>query len=101
VIKGFSSSLLQKTFDSPVQSPECHEEWWQLFCDPHPLVAIAAPRGHAKTTALSHTYTLAAVLFREREYVLIVSDTIAQAVQFLADIKKELAENEQLRSSED
>jgi predicted phage terminase large subunit-like protein len=61
-------------------------------------VAIAAPRGHAKTTALSHTYTLASVLFREREYVLIVSDTIAQAVQFLADIKKELAENEQLRS---
>lgn len=98
VIQGFSSSLLQKTFDSPVQSPACHYEWWSLFCDPHPLVAIAAPRGHAKTTALSHTYTLAAVLFREREYVLIVSDTIAQAVQFLGDIKKELLENDQLRS---
>jgi predicted phage terminase large subunit-like protein len=98
VIKGFSSSMLQKTFDSPVQSPECHYDWWQLFCDPHPLVAIAAPRGHAKTTALSHTYTLAAVLFREREYVLIVSDTISQAVQFLGDIKKELLENEQLKS---
>lgn len=81
-----------------MQSPACHYEWWGLFCDPHPLVAIAAPRGHAKTTALSHTYTLAAVLFREREYVLIVSDTIAQAVQFLGDIKKELMENEQLRS---
>lgn len=98
VIKGFSSSLLQKTFDSPVKSPDCHYEWWQLFCDPHPLVAIAAPRGHAKTTALSHTYTLAAVLFREREYVIIVSDTITQAVQFLGDIKKELIENEQLKS---
>lgn len=98
VIKGFSSSMLQKTFDSPVQSPECHYDWWKLFCDPHPLVAIAAPRGHAKTTALSHTYTLAAVLFREREYVLIVSDTIAQAVQFLGDIKNELLDNEQLRN---
>ena len=98
VIKGFSSSLLQKTFDSPVQSPECHYEWWKLFCDTHPYVAIAAPRGHAKTTALSHTYTLACVLFRERSYVLIVSDTIAQAVQFLGDIKKELMENDQLRS---
>ena len=53
---------------------------------------------HAKTTALSHTYTLAAVLFREREYVLIVSDTIAQAVQFLGDIKRELMDNEQIRS---
>ncbi len=97
VIKGFASSMLQKTFDSPVQSPDCHYEWWQYFCDPHPLVAIAAPRGHAKTTALSHTYTLAAVLFREREYVLIVSDTIAQATQFLGDIKRELLENEQIR----
>lgn len=98
IIKGFSASLLQKTFDSPVPSPECHYEWWTLFCDPHPLVAIAAPRGHAKTTALTHTYTLAAVLFRERQYVLIVSDTISQAVQFLGDIKKELLENDQLKT---
>lgn len=97
VIKGFSSSLLQKTFDAPVQSPTCHYEWWQAFTSPNPLVAIAAPRGHAKTTALTHTYALAAVLFREREYVVIVSDTITQAVQFLGDIKKELLENDQLR----
>jgi predicted phage terminase large subunit-like protein len=98
VISGFSSSLLQKTFDSPVQSPACHKEWWELFCQPHPMVAIAAPRGHAKTTALTHTYTLAAVLFRERSYVLVVSDTISQAVQFLGDIKKELMENESIKS---
>lgn len=98
VIAGFASSMLQKTFDSPVASPPCHFEWWSLFCDTHPQVAIAAPRGHAKTTALSHTYTLAAVLFREREYVLIVSDTITQAVQFLGDIKNELITNEQIRS---
>jgi predicted phage terminase large subunit-like protein len=56
------------------------------------------PRGHAKTTALTHTFTLAAVLFRERDYVLIVSDTITQAVQFLGDIKTELMENEQIKS---
>jgi predicted phage terminase large subunit-like protein len=98
IIQGFSASLLQKTFDSPVQSPSCHKEWWELFCMDHPMVAIAAPRMHAKTTALTHTYTLAAVLFRERKYVLIVSDTISQAVQFLGDIKKELLENEQIRS---
>ena len=98
VISGFSSSLLQKSFDSPVQSPTCHYEWWKYFCDPAQLVAIAAPRGHAKTTALTHTYALAAVLFREREYVLVVSDTISQAVQFLGDIKKELMENEKIKS---
>lgn len=98
VIKGFASSLLQKNFDGAVESPACHMEWWELFCNPHPQVAIAAPRRHAKTTAVTQTCTLASVCFREREYVLIVSDTITQAIQFLSDIKRELTDNDALRS---
>lgn len=98
VIKGFSTSLLQKGFDGPVQSPQCHVDWWELFCDPHPQVALAAPRRHAKTTAITHTCTLASVLFRERQYVLVVSDTVTQAVQFIGDIKAELLNNDALRS---
>lgn len=99
VILGFSQSLLQKNFDGAVDSPACHFEWWDLCTQPRtPLVAIAAPRNHAKSTAISFAYTLACVLFRERSYVLLVSDTVAQAVQFLADIKKELSDNEQIRS---
>jgi hypothetical protein len=98
VIEGFSASLLQKNFDAAVNSPPCHREWWELFCSEHKQVAIAAPRRHAKTTAVTQTCTLAAVLFRERDYVLIVSDTITQAVQFLGDIKTELMENEQIKS---
>lgn len=99
VIHGFSASLLQKNFDGAVESPSCHLEWWELCCKPKcPLVAIAAPRNHAKSTAISFAYTLACVLFRERQYVLLVSDTVTQAVQFLGDIKKELAENEQIRA---
>lgn len=98
VIEGFSRSLLQKSFDGAVESPECHKEWWRMFCYPHPQVAIAAPRRHAKTTAITQTCTLASVCFREREYVLIVSDTITQANQFLGDIKRELLDNEPLRN---
>jgi predicted phage terminase large subunit-like protein len=98
VIEGFSASLLQKNFDGAVKSPQCHREWWELFCGPWPQVAVAAPRRHAKTTAVTQTCALAAVLFRERKYVVIVSDTISQAIQFLGDIKSELASNEQLRS---
>jgi predicted phage terminase large subunit-like protein len=98
VIKGFSSSLLQKDFDGAVDSPSCHMEWWELFCAPYPKVAVAAPRRHAKTTAVTQTCALAAVLFRQRRYVLIVSDTITQAVQFLGEIKQTLSENEQIRS---
>lgn len=97
-VQGFVSSLLQKNFDEAVESPDCHKEWWGYFCSPHPYVAIAAPRGHAKSTALTHGWTLAQLCFRERSYVIIVSDTVAQAVQFLGDMKKEFADNEQLRS---
>jgi predicted phage terminase large subunit-like protein len=98
VVQGFSASLLQKDFDGAVKSPSCHREWWELFCSDYKQVAIAAPRRHAKTTAVTQTCGLAAVLFREREYVLIVSDTITQAVQFLGEIKQQLIENEALRS---
>lgn len=98
VIKGFSQSLLQKDFDGAVKSPYCHEEWWELFCSDSNKVAVAAPRRHAKTTAVTQTCALASVLFRQRSYVLIVSDTITQAIQFLGEIKQQLTENEQLRS---
>jgi predicted phage terminase large subunit-like protein len=97
VVAGFSGSLLQKGFDNAVQSPECHLEWWTLMCSKYPFVAIAAPRGHGKTTAVSGSYVLANVCFRERSYVLLVSDTVSQAVQFLGDIKTQLLSNEQLR----
>jgi len=98
VIAGFSSSLLQQYFDDATDSPACHYEWWRLFTSNHPQVAIAAPRGHAKSTACTLTYLLAAVCFREREYVILVSDTIAQATQFLNDVKKQLLDNEKLRA---
>jgi predicted phage terminase large subunit-like protein len=97
IIAGFSGSLLQKNYDSAVQSPECHLEWWELCASEAPKVAIAAPRRHAKSTAVTLAYVLACVLFRNRRYVLIVSDTVTQASQFLGDLKKELADNEKLR----
>ncbi len=98
VIQGFSASLLQKNFDGAVKSPACHMEWWELFCSDWSQVAVAAPRRHAKTTAVTQTCALAAALFRERMNIVIVSDTITQAVQFLGGIKSELEENEALRS---
>ena len=71
---------------------------WEYVCSPHRKVAIAAPRSHAKSTVVTHAYILASVLFREETYVIIVSDTVSQSVQFLGDIKKELADNEDLRN---
>ena len=98
IIAGFSKSLLAQNYDQAVESPTCHYEWWELCTGPHPKVAIAAPRKHAKSTAITLAYVLAAILFRNKSYVLVVSDTITQATQFLGEIKKELAENDKIRN---
>jgi len=98
LIHGFAGSLLAKRYDNAVRTPQFHLELWNLCCSPNPLVAIAAPRGHGKSTATSHAYVLASVLFRERRFVLLVSDTETQAVNFLNDIKQDLKDNEDLIS---
>lgn len=98
MVEGFTNSLLAPNFDGPTETPDFHRELWDLCCSAHPLVAIGAPRGHAKSTAVTHCYTLASVLFREHQFVIIVSDTEGQAVEFLRDIKKELQSNESLIS---
>ena len=98
VIQGFVESCLTQSFDNPTRTPQFHKELWDLCCSSHRLVAVAAPRGHAKSTAVTHAYLLANVLFRIRDFVIICSDTETQAKDFLTDIKKELQTNEQLIS---
>ena len=58
--------------------------------------AIAAPRGHAKSTVISLQNVLHAALYGYKRYILLVSDTEAQAVSFLDAIKYELETNELL-----
>jgi predicted phage terminase large subunit-like protein len=95
-LHGFSETVLASRYDNPKPTPPCHLEWWDLCCAPNPLVGIAAPRGHAKSTAISFAYLLAAVLFRERSFVLLVSATYEQSCLFLGDIKEALLENQDL-----
>lgn len=96
IIYGFTTSLLLSRFDNPKRTPEFHWELWDLVTRDDQHVAIAAPRGHAKSTAITHAFTLACLLFRERDFVLLLSDTESQAIKFLSDIKTELIENEAL-----
>jgi len=97
-IHGLSESVLKKNYDNPKATPVFHKEMWEMCCSDSRQVAIAAPRGHSKSTAITHAYTLASVLFRERSFVVIVSATEAQSVLFLSDIKRELIENEDVRA---
>lgn len=99
VIDGFTRGLLASKYDNPKPIPDFHREMWELCCSDDPKVVIAAPRGHAKSTAITHAYILAAVLFKIKSFVLLVSDTEGQAVEFLGDIKAELTGNEALRKT--
>lgn len=56
-------------------------------------LAIAAPRGHAKSTVVSLGYVLYCVCFGLEKYILLISNTAEQASDFLSHIRTELAEN--------
>jgi predicted phage terminase large subunit-like protein len=101
VIEGFTLGLLAAKYDNPKPIPPFHKEMWEMCSSEHKKVAIAAPRGHAKSTAITHAFILCMVLFREKEFCLLVSDTEGQAVEFLGDIKAELEGNDALKTAFD
>jgi predicted phage terminase large subunit-like protein len=96
VVAGFVGSILSKRFDESVASPEFHHELWDLACSDYQYVAVAAPRGHAKSTAGTISYGLASLLFRESDFCVVVSDTESQAAAFVGAMKDEVTQNEDL-----
>jgi len=97
LIEGFQKHYLMQGFDGASQSAPFHKTMWEEACDPNNRrCAWAAPRNHAKSTAVTFTFALAALLFRMRDHIMIVSDSEGQAVAQLKEIKNEFYENEEL-----
>lgn len=97
LIEGLVGSCLVKGFDGQKPVPDFHRDMWKLCCDTTAkYVALAAPRGHGKSTAISFAYLLSVLLFRERKYAVLVSDSEAQAVMFLGQIKSALQTNDDI-----
>ncbi len=96
LIQGLVNSVLSQGFDGAVESPDFHREAWELCCSTHKHIAIAAPRGHAKSTGITLSYGICTLLFRDRKFMLLVSDTEAQAALFLGTFKQALQENKDL-----
>lgn len=98
VMEGFVGACLTPYFDNAVPFKEFHRELWDLCCDQkEKFIAICAPRRHSKSTTVTISYTLAATLFRQSKYVLIVSDTVSQAVLFLGQIKQILEDSQKIQ----
>src|SRR5882672_9280574 len=96
LIESFSGVYLSPRYDSAQPTPEFHRECWDRYCSPARAAATAAPRNHAKSTALTHDYGLAVALFREESYIIIVGSSEEMAIEHLGDIANELRENEEL-----
>ena len=97
-IEGFVRTILSSRFDQAVETPPFHKEAWTYCCSKYPKVALSAPRGHAKTTGITLAYGLATLMFRQRKFMLLVSDTESQAINFLSLFKEHLQDNETLIS---
>lgn len=60
-------------------------------------LAIAAPRGEAKSTFVTLFFVLWAVLTGRKHYILIIADALEQAASLLGAVKDELEFNEALK----
>ncbi|VVB63383.1 Uncharacterised protein [uncultured archaeon] len=61
-------------------------------------LAIAAPRGFAKSTLVSLEFVVYCICCKLEKFIVIVSATQPQTANFLRDIKKEFETNEKLRN---
>ncbi len=56
-------------------------------------LAIAAPRGHAKSTLVSLAYVLWCICYKREPYIVLISNTAGQSDDLLTPIKGELESN--------
>jgi hypothetical protein len=83
------------------ETPDFHKELFALAQEAketnEPL-AIAAPRGHAKSTILSFLLPIHELLYQTKKYIVIISDTHYQATLLVGDIRYELENNPRIKS---
>lgn len=91
------SSYLSDTFDDLAPIPNLHKEMWEYCCSDHPTIALAAPRGHAKSSAITFVYLLCTLVFRERTFAVILAETEGKATEFVTTIYDQILKNDRLR----
>ena len=80
--------------------PSCsmHFELEQLYLDTAlTKIAVAAPRGHAKSTVTTFEFALHQALFKKANNIIIISATEDLAIRFLRTIKAELEYNPRIK----
>ena len=78
-------------------SPDFHNEIYELLFSPD-NEAIAAPRGHAKSTITGLIFLTFCIVNKLDKYIVYISQSHSKTIQFLAPIRHEFKANELLRS---
>lgn len=93
-IETFSQVVFPETITNKI--PEFHTEIYEfLFEDGNG--ALAAPRGHAKTSCTGIVYLIFCIVNRLEEYIVYISQNHSKTVQFIDPIRHEFKHNKMLR----
>lgn len=82
----------------PLPTPRFHVEIADALSGAR-YTAIGAPRESAKSTHVCFDFTLHKIIFKKKRFIIILSNTFKKAAGFLEALKKELTENEFLKTS--
>ncbi len=80
----------------PGKHPVIHTDMLALMNGRSALKAVAFPRGHAKSTVISFLLVLYRIMFQERKFIVIVSESEDKAKDFVVRIRDELEFNKKL-----
>jgi hypothetical protein len=81
-----------------LETPKFHLEIIKAACQYRNLV-IAAPREFAKSTIINFDFVTHRIMYKKKRFILIVSNPFKKGASYLESIKKELTENENLKTS--
>lgn len=70
----------------------------QSLYNPTKNICWAAPRGHAKTMFNSNTYPIHELVFKKRQFILLISETANLSAMLIRYIAEQLKYNEKLRA---
>jgi len=94
--RGFAETYLARHFNQPASAMhlDLFARLERATVERGLRLAIAAPRGHAKSTIVSLAYILWCICYAREPYILLISDTVDQASDLLSLVKNELENNE-------
>lgn len=97
LVEAFCGTFLSPRYDNVAATPDFHRECWALYTSDILQAEVAAPREHAKSSALTMGYMAAELLFRSSDYAILIGSTEDLAAEQLSNISEELHENMDIR----